>query len=75
MKDASGVPESCGVVSRSSILWQGLLPDPKGGQGMLDQEAVPLAPVPDDLGERRQEPKVGVNAVSHPEGVGGRSES
>lgn len=42
---------------------------------MLDQEAVPQVPFPDDLGERRQEPKVGVNAVSHTEGVGGRSES
>ena len=52
-----------------------MLPGTEGGQGMLDQEAVPLAPVPDDLGERRQEPKVGVNAVSHPERVGGRSES
>ena len=59
-------------MSRSDFLLYGLLTDPEGGQGALGQEAVPLAPVPDDLGERRQEPKVGVNAVSHTERVGAR---
>src|SRR5574341_738806 len=64
---AGKIKQKGGLDDLADFLLQALLPDPEGGQGALGEEAIALAAIADDLGERRQESKVGINGL---EGLG-----